>query len=70
MLDEMPNPVPDDKEEFPFGLHRGTPIGKVPATYLDFIHGQPWIKSWPRVLAYIEANRKYLDIELEDKIQD
>lgn len=55
----------DDDDPMPFGKHKGTPMGEVPASYLDFLHGQPWIRDWPAVLAYIESNRELIDMELE-----
>lgn len=61
----MPQVQPlTDQDPMPFGIHKGKPMEKVPASYLDWLHGQPWISSWPRVLAYIEANRKVIDEEL------
>jgi len=56
-----------DNDLFPFGIHKGRPMQKVPATYLDWLIDQPWIKSWPAVEEYIERNRKVLDRELKDQ---
>lgn len=55
-----------DDDLMPFGKHKGEPIGEVSAEYLDWLHGQEWISKWPRILAYIEANRKLIDKELEE----
>lgn len=59
-------PLVDD-DIFPFGKHReqGTRMKDVPASYLDWFDGQEWAHRWPGVVAYIEANRKYIDKELE-----
>ena len=62
---EIPDEIPPDSELFPFGPHKNVPFGDVPASYFDFIHGQEWIEQWPRVLAYINTHRKYIDAELE-----
>jgi hypothetical protein len=56
----------DDDDPMPFGKYKGEPIGEVPAEYLDWLHGQEWLASWPRVKKYIESNRKLLDMELEE----
>lgn len=56
--------IPSDTDPFPFGKYQGIPYGKVPADYLDWLHGQPWIRKWTAVLAYIEANRRVIDTEL------
>ena len=59
-------PLKDD-DLFPFGKWKGKRMDKVPASYLDWLADQDWIGSWPRVLAYIEANRKLIDDELEEQ---
>lgn len=64
-LEKIPDAVPSDDEAFPFGMWKGTAFKNVPASYLDKLMDMPWIDSWPRVVAYIEANRKVIDAELE-----
>jgi hypothetical protein len=49
----------------PFGMYKGQPMEDVPAKYLDYLAGETWIGIWPGVLAYIEANRVWLDKELD-----
>jgi len=66
-LDALPpEEVPTDNDPFPFGKHKGKPYGKVPAGYLDVLDGQKWLDEWPAVKAYIRANRKAIDKDLED----
>lgn len=57
----------EDSWIFPFGKHKGTPIGEVPADYLDWLDGQDWIDKHPNIKAYIKRNRKVIDIELKEK---
>jgi hypothetical protein len=58
-------PLTDD-DPFPFGpTHKGTPMKEVPSSYLDFISGLPWIKSWPAVVDYCERNRRSINQDLE-----
>lgn len=52
-------------ETMPFGKYAGEEMDQVPAEYLDWLHGQPWISSWPEVLDYIEKNRKAIDMDLD-----
>ena len=35
-----------DKDPMPFGAHKGKPMEKVPADYLDYISGQDWLSKW------------------------
>lgn len=56
-----------DSSKFPFGKYKGRKMKEVPAEYLDWLHGQPWIEDWGEVLAYIKASRKVIDQELADK---
>ena len=58
--------IPKDTDPFPFGKHKGTPYGEVPASYLDWISQQNWLPVLSRVRAYIDYNRAALDKELED----
>ena len=39
----------------------------VPSNYLDWIIGQTWISKWPRVKAYIEANKKSIEEDISDE---
>lgn len=55
----------DDDSLMPFGNHKDTPMRDVPARYLDWLSGQPWIGQWPLVLEYINENRDVIDSELE-----
>lgn len=64
-LNQQPNAVPSDDDLFPFGVHKAKRYGDVPAKYLDFIDGQPWIDQWPAVKAYIAKNRKAIDRDLD-----
>ena len=57
----------NDNSLFPFGKHKGIKMEKVPATYLDWLMGQDWIKSWPEVVEYIERNRTVINKELKDQ---
>jgi hypothetical protein len=53
------------RERMPFGVHKGKPLGEVPAQYLAWLREQEWIADWPKVLAYIDANVVELDVELK-----
>lgn len=57
----------NDDDKFPFGkyLREGKTFKEVPAEYMDWLHGQKWIKEWPAVLDYIERNRKAIDVEMK-----
>jgi hypothetical protein len=47
------------------GVHLNKPMEKVPASYLDWLHGQPFLRrKYPEVYDYIERNRKAIDWEL------
>ena len=52
----------------PFGEHKGIEIGSVPASYLDWLAGQSWMKKFPKILMYIKENREHIDREL--KLED
>lgn len=56
----------NDDSLMPFGKYKGTPMGKVPAEYLDWLIGQKWISDWPQVEKYILDNKKIIDEELSD----
>jgi uncharacterized protein (DUF3820 family) len=51
--------------KMPFGKHKGVDLDQVPATYLDWLHGQDWIKKFPDVLKYIEDNRGLITQQLK-----
>lgn len=55
----------DDDDLMPFGKHQGTPMGEVPAHYLDWLIGQPWVSQWPAVQQYILDNKAVIDCELD-----
>lgn len=55
-----------DADLMPFGMHEGTRMEHVPASYLDWLHGQD-LSSHLDVLGYIERNRDLIDKELEDE---
>lgn len=57
----------NDDSPMPFGKHKGTPMGKVPAEYLDWLIGQKWVNEWPDVRDYILNNKKAIDQELDDE---
>lgn len=54
-----------DEDEMPFGEHKFKKMKAVPARYLDFIDGQPWISQWPAVRDYIKKNRRSINQDLE-----
>ena len=62
----MPTPL-HDEEPMPFGKYKGTKMKDVPSDYLDWLIGQPWIAKWPRVKAYIEANKKSIEEDIPDE---
>lgn len=63
-------PIPQDIDPFPFGKYgpkgQNLTYGEVPAKYLDWLDGQEWTTAWPAFKAYIDANRGYINQELED----
>lgn len=54
-----------DDSLMPFGKYKNHRMDEVPASYLDWLHGQDWIHEWPLVLEYIEENRDVIDLDLE-----
>lgn len=57
-----------DSDPMTFGKYKGTPIGRVPASYLLWFYDQPKAKdSQPATIAYIEANIKALQAEMRHK---
>ena len=68
----------NDSSKMPFGTHRDKIMEKVPAGYLDWLHGEfhkkqregiILNKNEKDVLEYIEKNRHIIDIELEEARQ-
>lgn len=55
----------EDSDSMPFGKYKGYRMDEVPASYLDWLHGQDWIHEWPLVIEYIEENRDIIDLDLE-----
>lgn len=47
----------DDK--MPFGAHRGTPMGEVPADYLVWLMNQKWVNG--RVKDYLTENKESIE---------
>jgi uncharacterized protein (DUF3820 family) len=54
----------NNKMIMPFGKHKGEPMDEVPASYLDWLHGQSWIGDWPEVLKYIKDHKHSIREEL------
>ena len=67
METNQPTDIMRDGDPFPFGKHKGTKMKDVPADYLDWLRGQPWIGQWPLVDAYIKRNKSVIDYELENE---
>jgi uncharacterized protein (DUF3820 family) len=59
------NPLTNN-DPMPFGTHRGLLMKDVPAKYLDWAIGQPWIDDFPSVKAYILANLERIHKEIDD----
>ena len=51
--------------KMPFGKYKGVDMDQVPADYLDWLHGQPWIKKFPAILDYIEDNRELITKQMQ-----
>lgn len=58
----------EDGDAMPFGMYKGWPMKNVPATYLDWLIDQDWIKQWPDVERYILSNEEAINQELEDDV--
>lgn len=57
LTDESPCPVS--------GKHFGRPMGKLSASFLDWLRGQSWLeRKYPAVAAYIKKNQRVIDAEL------
>lgn len=56
----------NDQTPMPWGIHKGTPIGEVPAHYLLFLYNEG--KTSGAVKRYIEENKNTLEMQmLNDK---
>jgi hypothetical protein len=53
-----------DDDPMPFGAHKGTPLGELPASYLLWLGDQDWIDEWPMLSGYIEWCRDELEKEV------
>lgn len=56
-----------DTDPMPFGKHKGQAMQDVPASYLDWLRDQEWLKDYPAVKEYIRRNAKVIDHELAEK---
>lgn len=57
-----------DSSKFPFGKWKGRKMKEVPATYLDWLRDQPWLKEeWYAVWEYLRKNKTVIDQELADR---
>lgn len=55
-----------DTDLFPFGEHCGTPMAKVPASYLRNIVGDITVQQQhPDIIDYVERNRAAIDEEVK-----
>jgi uncharacterized protein (DUF3820 family) len=55
----------NDVDLFPFGEHKGKPMMSVPASYLDWLRCQPWLKQWPAIAEYIGRSARAIEWELK-----
>lgn len=60
-----------DQDPMPCGAHQGTKMQAVPAKYLDWLDGQPWLKTtrnpeWQAVREYINENRDAIQADIPD----
>jgi hypothetical protein len=53
-----------DEDPMPFGTHKGTPMGQLKPSYLDWLADWEGIDSWPRVKRYIEDNWDAIQMDL------
>lgn len=60
-----------DSDLMPFGDHKGKRMDQVPADYLSWAEGQPWLyKQWPDVADYIQRHKASIDADLERKARE
>ena len=53
----------------PFGKHKGENIENVPATYLDWLRDQEFVKEQhPKIWKYITDNEDVIDSEIDDEL--
>ena len=55
----------NDEDLMPFGKHKGTPIGEVPASYLIWVLEQDWAEEWKAVYDYCLKHERQLLQEKE-----
>jgi uncharacterized protein (DUF3820 family) len=57
----------DDETPMPFGKHKGTPLGQVPASYLSWLEAELEPDSPVRgaLLHYIHENAAAIEMELQ-----
>lgn len=44
-------------DPMPWGEFKGTPMGELPLTYLDFLLRQPWLRDWPAIHGYVTSRK-------------
>ncbi len=50
----------NDNSLMPWGEHKGKKLGDIPAGYLLWLFGQPWIVEHRELYAYLKENEKCL----------
>lgn len=54
-------PVPwTDATVMPWGVHKGSTLKDLPASYLLWLFEQVWIKDWPGLYLYLKAHEQQL----------
>lgn len=59
-----------DDTVFEWGDHKGSRIGDVDTRYLLWLYEQKWIRDWPGLFAYLEANKKRILAAREEECDD
>lgn len=59
-----------DSDLMPFGAHKDEKLGDVPASYLLWFGSQTWAKKFPRILKYVEDNKKWLTEEAKNNYSE
>lgn len=62
----MPPAPWTDATVMPWGKHKGTKIGELPASYLLWLYEQTWIRDWPGLHLYLKAHENQLMAEKRD----